>query len=54
MFSIECPGHDTRVLLGPDAVVALLSTPGGGIELHWRCTCGQTGVWLTGRRMPVA
>lgn len=52
MFSVQCPRHDARVLLGPEAVVALLSPPGGGVELHWLCTCGQTGVWVTGVPAP--
>ena len=47
MFSIQCPRHQARVLLGLDAITALVPTP-EGIEVHWRCTCGQTGVWLTG------
>ncbi len=51
MFSVECAGHGGRVLLGPESIVALLSAP-GGFELHWRCTCGRTGVLRTGS--PVA
>ena len=47
MFSVDCPGHAARVLLGPEAIVALISGP-HGMELHWRCTCGRTGVWRTG------
>ncbi len=59
MFSVECPRHRARVLLSPESIVALVSAP-DGIELHWRCTCGQTGVLLTGagrsveRRAPAA
>ena len=53
MFSVECPRHDGRVLLGPEAIVALVSAI-DGIEVHWRCTCGQTGVWLTGTRRVAA
>lgn len=54
MFSVECPRHHARVLLGPEAIVAMVSGPGGGIEVHWRCTCGETGMWLTGGRVPAA
>ena len=54
MFSVQCPRHNARVLLGPEAVVALLSPPDGGIEVHWRCSCGETGVWSTGARAPAA
>ena len=47
MFSVDCPGHAARVLLGPEAIMALASGP-DGMAVHWRCTCGQTGVWRTG------
>ena len=47
MFSVDCPRHDARVLLGPEAILAVIPGP-DGLELHWQCTCGQTGVWLTG------
>lgn len=43
MFTVHCPRHGTRVLLGPRAVDALVTTD-RGIELHWRCRCGATGV----------
>lgn len=49
MFSVECPRHGARVLLGAESIVAVISAP-DGVEVHWRCTCGQTGVWLTGAR----
>ncbi|MDP9071446.1 MAG: hypothetical protein M3N68_09225 [Actinomycetota bacterium] len=51
MFSVDCPRHGARVLLGPDAIVAVVAHP-GGIAVRWRCTCGQTGVWTTGRSEP--
>ena len=51
MFSVECARHGARVLLGPEAVVALVSGL-DGIEVHWRCTCGHTGVWRTGAARP--
>ncbi len=47
MFSVYCPRHEARVLLGPDAIVAVVSVP-DGIAVHWRCTCGHRGVTLTG------
>jgi len=47
MFSVECPRHGDRVLLGPESIVAIVSGA-DGIDVHWRCTCGATGVWLTG------
>ncbi|HEX2023082.1 MAG TPA: hypothetical protein VHF00_00115 [Acidimicrobiales bacterium] len=45
MLIIECPRHDARVLLGLDSIEALVSTP-EGTEVHWRCTCGERGVWV--------
>ncbi len=45
MFSIDCPCHGTQVLLGLDSIEALLSTS-AGIEVYWRCTCGERGVWV--------
>ncbi len=45
MFSIDCPRHRSRVLVGLDSIEALVSTP-EGIEVHWRCTCGERGVWV--------
>ncbi len=47
MFSVDCRRHGARVLLGPESIVALVSVA-DGIEVHWRCTCGEAGVWLTG------
>ena len=45
MLIIDCPRHDARVLLGLDSIEALVSTP-DGIEVHWRCSCGERGVWV--------
>lgn len=45
MFSIDCPRHRSRVLVGLDSIEALVATP-DGIEVHWRCTCGARGVWV--------
>ena len=47
MFSIHCPSHQTQILLGPRAIEALVDTA-EGIELHWRCHCGATGVETLG------
>ncbi len=47
MFSVDCPRHGARVLLGPESIVALAPVA-DGIEVHWRCTCGEAGVWLAG------
>jgi hypothetical protein len=45
MLIIDCPRHRARVLLGLDSIETLVSTP-QGIEVHWRCTCGERGVWV--------
>lgn len=42
MFDVHCPGHGTRVLLGPRSIEALENTP-HGVVLRWRCRCGATG-----------
>jgi len=43
MFTVHCPQHGALVLLGPDQITGLVSTP-CGIELHWECWCGERGV----------
>jgi hypothetical protein len=43
MFDVYCPTHEARVLLGSRSIEALVNTD-HGTELHWRCTCGTTGV----------
>ena len=53
MFDVICPGHGTRVLLGPRSIDALVNTP-DGVHLHWTCWCGTKGVeHLGGRRTEV-
>jgi hypothetical protein len=43
MFLVDCPRHGGRVLLFPDNIESLLNA-GAAIEIHWRCTCGETGI----------
>jgi len=43
MFAVNCPRHASRVLLFSDDIEALVDGP-TGIDLHWRCRCGATGV----------
>jgi hypothetical protein len=43
MFTVHCPGHRARVLLGPRSIERLVNTD-DGIALHWRCRCGSSGV----------
>jgi len=48
MFDVYCPSHDSRVLLGPRSIEAIVNTP-NGVQLRWRCRCGATGTLRTGR-----
>jgi hypothetical protein len=50
MFSLYCPRHQARVLLGPDNIEGI-ATCAGGIELEWRCSCGEVGVEHLGQHM---
>jgi hypothetical protein len=43
MFVVYCPRHQARVLLSPDDITLVVSTV-DGVELHWCCTCGESGV----------
>lgn len=45
MFSVFCPRHQQRVLLGPSDIVSLDPAPGGGIAIGYRCSCGHEGRW---------
>jgi hypothetical protein len=42
-FSAYCREAGTEVLLGPDNFVDLEDGP-FGVELHYRCHCGERGV----------
>ena len=43
MFDVYCPNHGARLLLFADNV-EMITNRDDGIDLHWRCTCGATGV----------
>jgi hypothetical protein len=43
MFRIHCPRHGADILLGPRRITAIHNSP-SGVEVHWRCYCGTTGV----------
>ena len=45
MFSVCCPRHQRRVLLGPDDILSLQPAPGGGFVIAYRCFCGYEGQW---------
>jgi hypothetical protein len=48
MFSVHCPNHGGRVLLSEEAILSLELVE-GGIDLHYRCTCGYEGTCRPGR-----
>jgi hypothetical protein len=43
MFVVYCPRHRSQVLLFPDNIEALINEP-DGIDMHWRCSCGEFGL----------
>ena len=43
MFSVCCPRHRQRVLLGPSEILSLSPAPGGGFVIGYRCFCGYEG-----------
>ena len=45
MFSVRCPRHRRRVLLGAADILSLDPAPGGGFVIAYRCTCGYEGEW---------
>ena len=46
MFDVTCPRHGHRVLLFSDQI--RLENTTHGIEVHWTCSCGATGVEVLG------
>jgi hypothetical protein len=53
MFTVNCPGHRARVLLGPRSIERLVDTD-DGIAIEWRCHCGSRGVVGRDGSTPVA
>lgn len=53
MFTVFCPRHQSRVLLGARAIDAVVNTR-DGVVLHWHCRCGAAGTVTTGRPSTVA
>ena len=43
MFSVCCPRHRQRVLLGPSEITSLSPAPSGGFIIGYRCFCGYEG-----------
>jgi hypothetical protein len=52
MFDVICPRHGHRVLLFGSQVRLVNTTQ--GIEVHWTCSCGATGVERVGALAPHA
>jgi hypothetical protein len=46
VFSVYCPRHRRLVLLSPWDITDLCQRD-GALEVHWRCSCGEQGVWRT-------
>lgn len=49
MFTAYCPRHRATVLIWTSGIDRIVNTA-EGIEVHFHCTCGHRGEWLTGRR----
>jgi hypothetical protein len=49
MFDIYCPQHGSRVLLDVTALESIDDTD-AGLAVHYHCTCGYEGVWVTGHK----
>ncbi|HVM41335.1 MAG TPA: hypothetical protein VM618_11230 [Acidimicrobiia bacterium] len=48
MFDIECQRCGRRVLVTPRRIESIVNDE-DGIAVHYRCPCGEAGVWRTGR-----
>ncbi|MGH9137778.1 MAG: hypothetical protein ACRD0G_12125 [Acidimicrobiales bacterium] len=53
MFTVFCPHHQADVLLSERRIQAL-ENGDDGIRVHWECSCGTRGSYLTGRKARVA
>jgi hypothetical protein len=47
MFAVYCPRHRRAVLLSASDITAVHNRE-EGIEVHWRCSCGEEGMLWTG------
>ena len=43
MFSVFCAAHGSEILLTTRRIEAFHRGADGGIEIAWRCWCGQRG-----------
>ena len=53
MFDVFCSACERRQLVTPSQVLAI-ANDADGIHVVYRCGCGSTGVWDTGRRATAA
>ena len=49
MFVIDCPTCGGRRLVLTKQITAIRNA-GTGIHVHFTCSCGVRGVWVTGRK----
>lgn len=49
MFTVDCPIRAATVLVWPSQLIGITNTA-EGLELHFRCSCRQPAVLVTGRR----
>ncbi len=48
MFTVYCARHGARTLIFPSSI-DLVENGADGIRVHYHCTCGERGVYHTGR-----
>ncbi len=53
MFTVFCTAVAAEVLLDPSHIEGLLSSA-GELAMEYRCSCGERGLWRSGRGEPYA
>ena len=48
MFTVYCRRHGARTLIFPSSIDSVENLA-DGIAVHYHCTCGERGVYRTGR-----
>lgn len=51
MFKARCDELNREVLVLASDVSSIENLDGGEIVVHYRCWCGEPGVWVTGRHV---
>lgn len=49
MFDVFCSACNTRQLISSARVTGIVNAP-RGIAVQYRCTCGELGIMITGRK----